>query len=213
MARGVKPVAAPKPAKRLTVAARKAKIARLKTAMGKAKPKAELSGKELAALMDVSPARFSAMRQVIKGLPQPRVEGKANLFPARAALKAIIAHYDRPETVERQRKATVAKLVKGTPAEPDAPETAYLDPLGYKRMIDAHAVLTEQVERQKQLLNAHAVRELITTIYTSMSQFLSSLPNAVDPGGKLPAEQREALENKARQQQLALHNLVRKLVE
>lgn len=211
MARGVKPVAAPKPAKRLTVAARKAKIARLKIAMGKAKPKAELSGKELAALMDVSAARFSAMRQVIKGLPQPRVEGKANLFPARAALKAIIAHYDRPETVERQRKATVAKLVKG--AKPEAePETKLLDPLGYKRLVDAHAVTTEQMVRQRMLTNMADVRDLLTAIYTSNSQFLSSLPNAVDPGGKLPPEQRARLEAKCRDQQLAIHNIIRKIV-
>lgn len=211
MARGVKP-AAPKPVKRLTVAARKAKVARLRAACAKAKPKAELSGKDLAALMDVSPARFSAMRQVIKGLPEPRTEGKSNLFPARAALKAIIAHYDRPDTVERQRKATVARMVKGAKAEAQEPETKLLDPLGYKRLIDAHAVRTEQIQKQGHLADMADVRDIVTNLYTSMSQFLSSLPNAIDPGGKLPPEQRARTEAKCRDQQLALHNIVRKIV-
>lgn len=202
--------------KRLTNAERKSRLKRLRGAMAKAGAKDLLSGKQLAELVGISQARFSAMRQSVKGMPAGRSEGKAILYPAKAALKAIIAHYDRPETEAEARKATVARMLSGSTAKAGKaapePDPRLLDPLGYKRLVDAHAVTTEQMQRQRQLVAMDEVRDLITGIYTTMSHFLSSLPNLIDPGGKLPSEQRKRLEEGCRDQQLDLHNRVKSVI-
>jgi hypothetical protein len=175
-----------------------------------AKPKGDLSLTDCAALWGVTKPRFVNKRAEIADFPEmSRVEGNAHFYPARAALKAMIAHLERHANVRLARANSAARLIgRGAHAEALAQHTpAELATLNRLRADIEHD------ERMQGIYTPIADQQQTAgEVFSELSEFCSTLSNQIDPHGRLAPDIRTAIDSKAHEALLKFHARMRGLL-
>lgn len=184
------------------------RITRLQNALRRAKAEDVLSNTELMHLYGVSSkGGFTNIRNQIDAFPEAQ-EGPRNslLFPAKAAIEALLKHETREDEEEQERQARAAAILgvgqKGGRRKKDA---IVLPPSELLKLSRLRGEIEEREREQGKYIAASEVAATSARVYAILTDNLSNLEQRVDPNGLLPAETRALIGEMGRAAQLAIH--------
>ena len=173
------------------------RVNRLKAALTKAKrAKAKnpmLSNTELVHLYGVSKGAFTNVKNQISAFPDAE-EGPRNtlLYPAVAAIEALIAYETREDEEEAARRKLANDIVgaSGNRGRRKKSPEIFLPPSEMMKYSRLQAEIEERERQQGEYIPVQEVRDLAAAIYGVVKEPLQQLELKVDPNGLLTAEQR-----------------------
>lgn len=189
----------------------------LRAALKRAKADDLLSTEELALKWGTSKARFVTVMKDMAGMPEPQraprdVGYRANtlVYPAGAALEAMIAYLCRHEAGAKAKAArTAALLGRGNRASPDVPLHSVTELATMNRMMSE---IEERERAQGEYIPKADVAVTIGNVFSELSDFCSALAGKVDPHGELNASLRAAMDKQAKDLLLQLHRKLKHLL-
>lgn len=180
----------------------------LKAALKAVKPKQTLSLADCAALWGVTKPRFVNKRAEIAGFPDASVvEGNAHFYPARAAIKAMIAHLERHERSKVERVRSQTRLLGGRTAQPDILSSHTLAELAAANRLNTD-LDQQEIDQGLRVLSVDVAME-IGEVFSELSEFCTTLSNQLDPHGELAPEIRATIDTKAHEALLRFHAMLK----
>ncbi|MET0373962.1 MAG: hypothetical protein ABW128_06855 [Rhizorhabdus sp.] len=183
----------------------------LKAALKTAKPKDTYSLQEVAALWGVSKPRFVNKRAEFAVFPEPIVNGNTHLYPAREAIKAMIAHLERHQQAATERARRTAALIGGGTATEEM--LMHYSPAEIASMNRTQADIEQRERDQRLFVHMSDVEQVAGSIFSILSDFASGLSNRLDPHGRLAPELRAMVDTNAQLELLKAHREIKGLLE
>lgn len=179
----------------------------LKAAAATAKPKEVLSLAECAALWGVTKPRFVNKRAEIAGFPDASViENNAHFYPAKATIKAMIAHLDRHQQAQVARVNSQARLIgKGANAEALAQHT----PAELATLNRLRADIESNERNQGLYYPVGEEQQMAGLVFSEIQERNMTFSNRCDPHGRWPPEIRAAIDRVAQEDLLFLHSTLK----
>lgn len=184
------------------------RITRLQNALRRAKPEDVLSNTELVHLVGMaSKGAFTNLRNQVENFPAAQDGPRGSLlFPARAAIEALLKYETREDEEELERQARAAAILGLGGKGGKRPKNAViLPPSELLKLSRVRAEIEERERTQREYIPASDVTATAARIYAILSDHLSTLEQRVDPNGLLPVETRAAIGEQGRTAQLAIH--------
>jgi hypothetical protein len=159
---------------------------------------------DCAALWGVTKPRFVNKRREIADFPGPvAVEKNAHFYPARKALRAMIAFLERHAQADVARVQRQARML-GAGISVEA--LAHHTPAEIVQLNRAAADIAEREREQGLYIPVAQVVQVAGEVFSEISEFLSNLSKILDPHGRLMSPSiRASLDSKAHERLLALH--------
>lgn len=183
------------------------RIGRLEAAHKKARKGQKLSLTELAALFGVAKGTFVNTRNKIAAFPDPE-QGSGNqiLYPAKAAIKALLDYETRADDEELERQKQAAAIIGAAERPRGKKKTdVFLPPSEMLKLSRLRAEIEERQRQQGEYVPISEMRNLAARIYGVLNDQLSQLELRVDPNGLLPAEVRLKVSELGRAAMLEIH--------
>jgi hypothetical protein len=175
----------------------------LKAALASTKASSVLSLADCAALWGVTKPRFVNKRAEISGFPDASVvEGNAHFYPAKSAIKAMIAHLERHQQAQAARLQSQSRLL-GRGGQADA--LAHHTPAELATLNRLRADLEADERKQGIYCPIADQQQIAGEVFSEISEFCSTLSNQIDPHGRLEPEIRNAIDTKAHEALLKFH--------
>lgn len=175
----------------------------LRAALAAVKPRALLSLADCAALWGVTKPRFVNKRAEFTKWPEPIVDGNRHDFPARAALRSMIAHIERHQQAATARTQRQAKML-GDGAHAEA--LSQFSPAELATMNKLAADIAQREIAQGLYIPRGDVERTGGFVFSAISEFCSQLSNMVDPHGKLEPAIHALIDSKSHEALLGFYS-------
>lgn len=190
----------------------------LRAALKRAKPNDLLSLEDVALLWGTSKSRFVTVRDQMAtfptSIPAPKDMGlapRAYVYPARAAIEAMIAHATRHEDIDRAKAARTAAILGERRAGGDETPLHRVNEL---QTLNRMAAEIEERERaQGEYVPRADVAAVAGEVFSEISEFFGILSNKLDPHGELAAELRARIDALGREALLRFHARMKDMLE
>ena len=180
----------------------------LKAALKKAKASDLLSNTELVALYGISKGAFTNIKNQIASFPEGQ-EGPRNsiLYPAKAALEALLKHETREDEEEEARRRRAAEILgENSPrGRRKKAEEIWLPPSEMLKLSRLRAEIEQREREQGEYVPVHKVPATASRIYATIAEILDQLDIKVDPNGLLGAGERGKIAELGRSALLVVH--------
>jgi hypothetical protein len=182
-------------------------------ALKRAKPNDMLSLEDLAFVYGTTKGPFVTAKKQMPGMPQPILQGTQHIYPARAALKAMLDFETRNDAaavdISRRRDAILGTLTRDRHEEATS---AHL-PARELQILNRLAAEVEEREReQRAYIPAAEVARTAGEVFSALSEFMASLSNRVDPNGLLDPKLRTIIDTGGAEALLGFHKTLRLLL-
>lgn len=175
----------------------------LEAAIARAQPDEMLTLSALALAWGSTKTNFVNVKANIADFPTP-VDGPKNshLYPARDALEAMLRYERRNDAMQAEMQQTANAILGRSKAS--SVETTL--PVSELATLSRLAAEVETRERDQGLwANLAEMASTAGQVFASISGFLGSLANEIDPNGQLPPETRTLLDQRGRDKLLSVH--------
>jgi hypothetical protein len=179
----------------------------IQAALKRAKPGDELSLAECAMIWGVSKGSFINRREQMAKFPNAKPgAGNSLLYPAQAALRAMLEHETRADEAERERQTRAAAIMGMSGGRGRRKvEEVFLAPSEMLKLSRLRAEI-EQREREQGLYAPIAdLRNLLASVFGTLSETLGRLELKADPNGLWEADVRQAVQAAGRECLLLIH--------
>lgn len=189
----------------------------LRVALKRAKPNDLLSLDDVALLWGTSKSRFVTQREQMANFPAPAPAPKemglaprAYVYPARAAIEAMIAYANRHEDLDKAKAARTAAMLGQRRGAIDA---APLHNVNELQTVNRLAAEIEERERTQGLYIPVAdVAAVAGELFSELSEFVSELANRIDPHGALPPGVRLLIADQGKEALLLIHRRLKDML-
>lgn len=187
-----------------------ARLPGLKQAFAAHKDDDWLSQQQLADIYGVSPARLSTL---IKSRfetfpPFERRDDKTHWYPARAAIRAMIAYLESTSDQKLAQAARHSAIMSGVvatkevaTAEAAAPAPVAPPPMSateLDKLASAQTKIWRLAQEQGRYIERAKVEAITRAVLQIITREITNLPTTMDPNGELPITQKAALAKRAR---------------
>lgn len=190
----------------------------LRAALKRVKADDWLSLDEIALIWGTQKSTFVTTRKHMPDFPQPErapknmgLDPKAYVYPARAALEAMLAYATRHDNLDRAKAERTAVLLGQRRSTGEAPPLHKVSEL---QMLNRMAAEIEARERAQGAYVASAdVAAVAGEVFSEISEFFSGLSNKIDPHGELAPDLRMRIDDLAREALLRFHARMKDMLE
>lgn len=166
----------------------------------------------LAVVWGVSKARFVSVMPQIVGMPEHIEQGNVHIFPAKAALQAMLRHETRHDDAARQREERTKAILGGLRKEREEAATAGIPPRELQILNRLAAEIEERERLQREYIPAAEVSRTAGDVFSALSEFMASLSNRVDPNGLLDPRLRALIDTNGAEALLGFHKTLKVLL-
>lgn len=189
----------------------------LRAALKRVKPNELFSLDDVALLWGTSKSRFVTVRDQMATFPAPQpapkemgLAPKAYVYPARAAIEAMLAHATRHEDIDRAKAERTAAMLGQRRVEGDA---APLHNVNELQTVNRLAAEIEERERAQGLyIPVAEVAAVAGELFSELSEFVSELANRIDPHGSLAPDVRLLIADQGKEALLLLHRRLKDML-
>lgn len=183
-------------------------------ALKRAKPADMLALGALATVWGVSKPRFVSVMPSIVGMPEPTQQGQAHIYPAKAALQAMLRHETRHDDAARDRETRTNAILGGLRETRTEAATGGAIPARDLQILNRLATEIEQRERdQRQYIPAAEVARVAGDVFSELSEFIAGLSNAMDPNGLLDPNLRALIDSNGAAALLGFHKRMKDILD
>lgn len=182
------------------------RIPTLKAALAKYKAGEQESMRALAKLYGVAASRFTTLiKDRFEGFPEAERIDRADWYPAREAIEAMIAYTVALKKGGRSTAGKRAAAIRGATSrkvavaqeEDEGPEA--MTPTELDRMASAMTRVFNLKKAMGEFVKRDEVKRSMRSAFSIFTHEVMAMPNLIDPNGQLPARDRQALEQKCRE--------------
>lgn len=185
----------------------------IKSALRRAKPADQLSLEALAVIYGTSKQRFVTVKNAMPGFPSPIAQGTSHVFPAKAALQAMLnweTRHHAAAAAKADRQNAILGKIKPERAQAIADAAIPVRDLAIMSRLAAE---TEERERDQRLyIPAAEVERTASDVFSELSEFMAGLSNKVDPNGLLDATIRALIDDGSAKALLGFHARMKTLL-
>lgn len=190
----------------------------IEAALRRAKPEDYLRLDQLAIIWGTTKTNFVNVKALMPEFPAPIAGPKnAHLYPARAALKVMLAYEKRNDKVAADLEGRFSRIMGRTPAKGGRGKAAR-EPepmLPLNDLATASRVMAETEQRERDMGLYCPLADQASTaglVFGMFSDFLSNLSTQVDPNGVLAPEVHAFLKIRGTELSLQMHGEMRDML-
>lgn len=176
----------------------------LEDALKRAKPRDRLTLEQVSLLWGVTKQRFVTVKNAMAAFPGVAdTVGNLHYFPARAAIKAMLAHEKRFDQMASDRAARADAILGKSRGLAGAGST--FSPTELATMSRLAAEIEERERAQGEYVPVAEVAAIAGEVFSIISDFCSRLSNEIDPHGRLPPDTRRLIDEGSHRSLLQCH--------
>ncbi len=184
----------------------------IQRALKKAKPEDMLSLEDLAFIYGATKGPFVTAKKQMVGMPPPVLQGTQHIYPAKAALKAMLDYEMRNDAAADDR-ARRTKAILGTIAGDRMDQSSGL-PARELQILNRTAAEIEERERaQRRYIPAEEVAMVAGEVFSELSEFMAGLSNKLDPNGLLDPRLRALIDTGGAEALLGFHRKMKDILD